>query len=123
MNVITHAEAPVFDIPGATFTAYAAPSRGACEVSLWSLELAPGSMSTPHHMDCEEVFLVVSGEAVVDVAGTRRALAAGDCLVLPAGARFSFEVGAAQPFRAVACMRAGGRAVLDGAPFAPPWAA
>jgi hypothetical protein len=37
------------------------------------------------------------------------------------GATFSFRVGAQEPFRAVACMRAGGQATLDGETFAPPW--
>jgi mannose-6-phosphate isomerase-like protein (cupin superfamily) len=121
MTLITHAEAPVFDIPGATFTAYAAPSRGASQVSLWSVELAAGTSSAPHCMDVEELFLGQSGAAVAVVDGTEHPIGPGDCLVLEAGAMFSFRVGADEAFRAVACMRTGGRATLDGETFAPPW--
>ena len=121
VTLISSGTAPVFDIPGATFTAYAAPSRGASEVSLWSVELEAGSTSAPHFMDCEELFFGQSGSAVAVVDGTEHPIGPGDCLVLPPGAEFSFRVGSAEPFRAVACMRAGGRATLGGETFAPPW--
>src|SRR3954470_5713310 len=114
MPLIAHDDAPVFDIPGATFTAYAAPSRGASQSSLWAVELAAGSTSAPHHMDCEELFFAQSGTAVAVVDGVEQLVGPGDFLVLPPGAEFSFRVGEREPFRAVAAMRAGGRAVLDG---------
>jgi quercetin dioxygenase-like cupin family protein len=121
VTLITHDEAPVFDIPGATFTAYAAPSRGASQVSLWSVELAAGTTSAPHYMDSEELFFGQTGTAVAVVDGTEHPLGPGDCLVIPPGAMFSFRVGEDEPFRALACMRSGGRATLDGETFAPPW--
>jgi mannose-6-phosphate isomerase-like protein (cupin superfamily) len=121
MALITRDKAPVFELPGATFTAYAAPSRGASQVSLWSVELDAGTTSQPHHMDVEELFLGQSGAAVAVVDGAEQPIGPGDCLVLPAGATFSFRVGADAPFRAVACMRTGGQATLDGETFAPPW--
>ena len=121
MTLITHRDAPVFEIQDATFTAYAAPSRGAEQVSLWSVALAAGSTSAPHHMDCEELFFAQSGTAVAVVDGAEYHVGPGDCLVLPAGAEFFFRVGEGEPFRAVAAMRTGGRAVMDGETFAPPW--
>ena len=121
MTFIAHDAAPVFDIPGATFTAYPAPSRGASQISLWAVELAAGSTSQPHHMDSEEIFYGQSGCAVAVVDGTEHHVGPGDCLVLAPGAEFSFRVGEHEPFRAVAAMRTGGRAVLDGEVFAPPW--
>jgi quercetin dioxygenase-like cupin family protein len=121
MTLIAQDDAPVFTIPGATFTAYAAPSRGASQVSLWSVELEAGTTSAPHFMDAEEIFLGVGGSAVAVVDGVEQPIGPGDCLILPAGAEFAFRVGATAPFRAVACMRAGGRATLDGETFAPPW--
>src|SRR4051812_4018941 len=125
MNIIRQADAPTFETPGATFQGYAAPSRGAGEVSMWSLELAPGSTSPVHHMDSEEVFLGLSGTAEVTIDCHTETLGAGDCLVLPAGTLFSFYVPEdAGPFRATACMRAGGQAIMNpaGPQFAPPWA-
>ena len=121
MTLIAQDDAPVFTIPGATFTGYAAPSRGASQVSLWSVELEAGSTSAPHFMDSEEIFFGQSGSAVAVVDGVEQPIGPGDCLVLPPGAEFSFRVGATAPFRAVVCMPAGGRATLAGETFAPPW--
>src|SRR4051812_24930055 len=127
MTIITSAEAPVFDVPGSTFTAYAAPSRGAEQVSLWCVELAPGTASPLHYMDCEEIFFALAGRATVTIDERTHALAARDCLILPAGTAFTLHVADADadgPFRAIACMPAGGRATMvpEGGTFAPPWA-
>ena len=65
MNLISQETAPPFAAGGATITGYAAPSRGATAVSLWRIELAPGSSSPLHQMDVEEVFLGLAGSAVV----------------------------------------------------------
>ena len=75
-------------------------------------------------MDCEEVFLCVGGSAVVAVDG-EAAAGAGDCLVLPAGADFALRVDAEAPFKAVACIPAGGKATMteSGDTLVPPWAA
>lgn len=127
MTLIAAADVAVFDIPDAHVVAYAAPSRGSTELCLWRIDIAPGSTSPLHHLDCEELFLCLDGAAVVELPGDlpgRRPIAAGDCLVLPAGTDFSFHVGD-QPFRAVACMRAGGKATMaaSGETVVPPWTA
>jgi quercetin dioxygenase-like cupin family protein len=125
MTIIRAAEAPVFDAAGSTFKAYAAPSRGADQVSLWCVELAPGTTSPLHHMDCEEIFFGLAGRAVATVAGQPHTLEAGDCLILPAGTDFTLHVAeAGEPFRAVACMPNGGQATMvpEGITIAPPWA-
>jgi mannose-6-phosphate isomerase-like protein (cupin superfamily) len=123
MHLITRTDAPSFDVEGTAVTAYAAPSRGSSEVSLWEIELAPGSTSPCHHMDREEVFLGLEGQAVAEIDGTEHLLGAGDCLILPAGTDFTLHVTGRQPFRAVACMPAGAQATMvpDGATFVPPW--
>src|SRR5829696_6416460 len=112
MQIIKRAEAPLFDAAGTTVTAYAAPSRGASEVSLWQIELAPGSTSPLHHMDREEVFLGLDGHATALVEDAEHPLGAGDCLILPAGTAFSLHVPGEQPFRALACLPAGGLATM-----------
>ena len=124
MVIIKRQDAPVVDAPGAIFTAYAAPSRGASQVSLWCVELDPGSTSPLHEMDCEEVFLGLEGRAVATVDDVEHAIGAGDCLILPPGTPFTLHAAEQQPFRALACIPAGGRATMipDGTPFAPPWA-
>ena len=125
MNLITSAEAAIFDVPDTHVIAYAAPSRGSTEVCLWRIDIAPGSTSPLHHMDCEEVFLCLDGNAVVAAAGQERPVEAGDCVVLPAGTDFSFRVVGDKSFRALACIRAGGKATMaaSGDTFVPPWAA
>jgi mannose-6-phosphate isomerase-like protein (cupin superfamily) len=124
MTIIKRRDAPRFHDEGISVTAYAAPSRGASQVSMWCLELAPGSTSPLHQMDCEEVFLGVDGRVLVTVDGTEHDIAAGDCLILPAETPFTFRVPGDQPFRALVCMPAGGQATLvpEGTTFPPPWA-
>ncbi len=124
MNLISEQSAPPFAAGGATITGYAAPSRGATAVSLWRIEFAPGSTSPLHQMDVEEIFLGLEGSAVVEADGRRTTVGAGDCLILPATTPFTLTAGPDRPFRAVACMPAGGRAIMlpDGAAFVPPWA-
>src|SRR3954447_24507598 len=102
MHIIERDAAPVFDTPGASFTGYAAPSRGASQVSMWCVELAPGSTSPLHQMDCEEVFLGLDGHAVATIDGAKRTIGAGDCLILPPGTPFTLHVPAQEPFRALA---------------------
>src|SRR3954451_1370314 len=119
MHLITRTDAPTFDAGGTAVVGYAAPSRGAAEVSLWQIELAPGSTSPRHHMDREEIFLGLDAHAVAEVDGTERSLGAGDCLILPAGSDFTLHVPGQRPFRAMACMPAGAQATMaaDGATF------
>jgi mannose-6-phosphate isomerase-like protein (cupin superfamily) len=75
-------------------------------------------------MDVEEVFLCLEGQAVAVVDNVETTVGAGDCLILPAATPFTLTAGADEPFRAVACMTAGGRATMlpNGATFVPPWA-
>src|SRR3954469_10871652 len=123
MLLIKRPDAPTFDAGGTIVTGYDAPSRGAVEISLWQIELAPGSTSPRHHMDREEIFLGLAGHAVADVEGTEQPFGPGDCLILPAGTDFTLHVPGQQPFRALACLPAGAQATMaaDGATFVPPW--
>ena len=124
MTLITRQAAPPFTVGGTTVTGYAAPSRGATEVSVWRIELAPGTSSPLHQMDVEEVFLVLDGDAVAVVADTRSTIGEGDCLIVPARTPFTLTSSDERPFLAVACMTAGGQATMlpDGGTFVPPWA-
>ncbi len=123
MHLIQHSEAPVFAAGDTSVTGYAAPSRGAEQVSLWRLDLAAGSTSPLHYMDCEEVFLGLQGAALVTVNGSEHTIGSGDCLILPPGTPFTLHVPGADPFQALACIPAGGQATMveTGATFPPPW--
>ena len=125
MPLIYAADAALFDVPDTQVMAYAAPSRGSTELCLWRIDIAPGSTSPLHHMDCEEVFMCVAGRAVLVTAEGEQDVVAGDCVVLATGTDFSFRVLGDQPFSAFACIRAGGKATMadSGDTFLPPWSA
>ena len=124
MNLISQQSAPPFAAGGTTITGYAAPSRGATTISLWRIELAGGCPSPLHLLEVVVLFLGLGGGGVVVVAGRHTTVTAGDCLILPPTTPFTLTAGPDQPFRAVACMPAGGQACMlpDGATFVPPWA-
>jgi mannose-6-phosphate isomerase-like protein (cupin superfamily) len=120
---ITKEAAPSFTIPGLTVTGLAAPSRGATETSVWTIEIAPGTPGTPHAVDREEVFVALAGRAAVAVSGRELELEPGEALIVPAGETFAIGNPHGEPFRAVAAAPVGCRAVLPGGePFVPPWA-
>ena len=86
--IISSDSAPVFRQEGVTAVGYASPSRGATDLSLWRLSLAPGEASPPHSLSREEVFLALGGSAVATIDGAEHPFADGDCLVVPTGVPF-----------------------------------
>ncbi len=122
--IISSEDAPIFRQDGVTAVGYASPSRGATDLSLWRLSLAPGETSPPHSLSREEVFLALAGSAVATIDGSAHPLAAGDCLVVPVDRPFILGAGA-EGLDAVCAMAAGGKATLlpDGPTISPPWAA
>jgi mannose-6-phosphate isomerase-like protein (cupin superfamily) len=122
--IIPFEDAPTFTQGGTVATGYASPSRGARDVSLWRLALAPEETSPPHTLSHEEVFLALDGSGTATLDGAEEAFAAGDCLIVPAGVPFVLRAGAAG-LGAVCAMAAGGQATLmpDGPTITPPWAA
>lgn len=123
MPHISKDTAPTFTIPGLTVTGLAAPSRGATETSVWTLEIAPDTPGTPHAVDREEVFVALAGRAAVELSGGELELAAGEALIVPAGETFAIGNPHAEPFRAVAAAPVGCHAILPGGErFVPPWA-
>jgi mannose-6-phosphate isomerase-like protein (cupin superfamily) len=124
MPLIPAAAAPTFELPGITFTGLASPSRGSTQTCVWTLALDPGMTGAPHHLDQEEVFVAVEGEAVATVDGEELPLRPGDGLVVPARTSFSISNPNASRFVAVAVLPVGGQASWgDGQYFTPPWAA
>ena len=123
MHVIRAAEAPVFELPGVTFTGLAAPSRGSAGLCTWRLSVSPGLQSPePHTLDHDEVFVVTSGRIRLtpdgDPAGP------GDAVVVPAGHPIQLVNPDPSPAEVIVAIRAGftGKAA-DGSDIAtPPWA-
>ncbi|MEA2479058.1 MAG: hypothetical protein QOJ07_980 [Thermoleophilaceae bacterium] len=121
--VIRGDDAPRFGQDGTEITGYAAPSRGSAGVAAWRLRLHPGAASPLHELTAGEAFLVLSGRGSFEVAGERHEVGAGDAICVPPGARFKLANEHDEPFEAIACMPAGGKASVDGGdPFVPPWA-
>lgn len=58
---------------------------------------APQSVITDHRHPFDEVRMVVEGELILDIAGNKLLLRAGDRIVIPSNTRHSKRVEASQP--------------------------
>jgi mannose-6-phosphate isomerase-like protein (cupin superfamily) len=124
MTIIREHDAPRFGDDGVSVTGLASPSRGCATVSAWRVVLDPGAASPEHTLTSDEAFVALRGTATVSLDGAEHDLGAGDCLVVAPERRFVIRNDGAEPFEAVCCMAAGGRAVVAGqGEFVPPWAA
>jgi quercetin dioxygenase-like cupin family protein len=123
MPIVKSSLAPLFEMPNLSVRGLAAPSRGSEQTCVWQLTPPPGTPGTRHSVDREEIFVVLDGQAHVEVDGAAAAtLTAGDTLIVPPDRAFSLSNPGLQPFTAVAVLPVGGRATLPGgAPFSPPW--
>ncbi|GAB2721320.1 cupin domain-containing protein [Nocardia thraciensis] len=120
MPVVRGSTAPVFDLPNATFTGLASPSRGAAETCVWRTRVKPGAAPDEHSFDREEVILAIAGRAVALLEGVRHEIAAGDAVVIPAGTSFGLGNPYDEPFEAVAVLPVGATArMADGATLVP----
>ena len=122
MTHIAAADAPIFNLPGTTFTGLAAPSRGARENAVWRVALEPGTLPRAHQLTREEILVATSGTATASLNGEDIRFAAGDALIIPAFAEFSLANPGDTTFEAVAVLPVGARAMMqDGELFEPPW--
>jgi quercetin dioxygenase-like cupin family protein len=126
--IISSTHAPTFALGDVVFTGLAAPSRGSTENAVWRVRLTSAEPGAVHTLDREEVLVAVSGRAVATLDGIEHEVAAGDAVVVPAGATFALRCaetdhGSGPGFEAVAVLPVGGRACMPGGdPFVPPWA-
>lgn len=126
--IVDHTQAPQFALPeiapGLAVTGHASPSAGASETSVWRLTLAPGTPGgDPHSVTREEIFVCLSGRAVVQLDAGERILAAGDTLILPPDTQFSLGNPYREPFEAMVVFPIGGQAKTVHGMMTPPWAA
>jgi mannose-6-phosphate isomerase-like protein (cupin superfamily) len=123
MNIVRAAHAPVFDLPGISFTALAAPSRGSAQVCAWLLTVDPtfdpGESQT---LDRDEVFVVVDGSIQWGDGG--EIVEKGDAVVAVAGEHIRFTNPGEVPALVYVAIQAGFNAVTsDGTTIGtPPWA-
>jgi quercetin dioxygenase-like cupin family protein len=105
----------------ATVTGLASPSRGATEILLYRMDLAPGAALPPHRHDHEEAFHLLSGTLASVQAGERIPVWAGDAVMIPSGVLHSARAGPDGAVLLVA-MPKGTRTIRpDGASSVPPW--
>ena len=122
MPVIHADQAAVHKMHGTSFTAYASPQRGSRELCAWHIEIPGRTMGVRHHVSREEVLYVLSGTIQASVDGRAEHAAAGDVILVPAGARFGVDNLADGPATAWVTTSVGFRGILpDGSWIAPPW--
>ncbi|HET9144453.1 cupin domain-containing protein [Actinophytocola sp.] len=122
MTVIRAAEAPRFELPGAEFTALAAPSRGSAGLCTWRLSVHPDRPEPePHTLDQDEVFMVLSGTVRATPDGAE--LGPGDAVVVPAGEPIALVNTGSTAAELYVAIRAGFTGTMaDGSTISPPWA-
>ena len=122
MPVIRAAQSVVHQMHGTSFTSYASPARGSRELCAWRLEIPGHTDGVPHHVSREEVLYVLSGTLRVTLDGDVTEAAAGDVVLVPAGAQFGASNQADSPATAWVTTTVGFAGVLpDGSWFTPPW--
>ncbi|MFC4011861.1 cupin domain-containing protein [Nonomuraea purpurea] len=103
-------------------TTFASPTQGGASWSLWRVDAKPGAEGPVHTIDGEQVWSWVGGSAVVELAGERYTVAAGDTVVMPAGVVRRVVAGPGGGYSAIVTAPAGVRAAVDGADYGvPPW--
>lgn len=122
MPVIRAAQSVVHQMHGTSFTSYASPARGSRELCAWHIEIPGRTEGVPHHVSREEVLYILGGTLRVTVDGETADAAAGDVVLVPAGAEFAASNQAEDPATAWVTTTVGFAGVLpDGSWFSPPW--
>jgi quercetin dioxygenase-like cupin family protein len=122
MPVIHADHAAVHQMHGTSFTAYASPARGSRELCAWHIEIPGRTEGVRHRVSREEVLYVLSGTIRASLDGEAEDAAAGDVIVVPAGAQFGVDNLGEEPATAWVTTSVGLLGVLpDGSWISPPW--
>jgi mannose-6-phosphate isomerase-like protein (cupin superfamily) len=105
------------------FTSLATPSSGTSQTTLWKIEVPVGAPPTAHALSNEELFVVLSGSAVVRIDGTDQRAEVGDSIVIPRETVFELTNGGAAMLTLLSCMPAGTEVIMGDVRFVPPWTA
>ena len=122
MPVIHADQSAVHQMHGTSFTAYASPARGSRELCAWHIEIPGHTEGVRHRVSREEVLYVLSGTIRASLDGQTEDAAAGDVIVVPAGAQFGVDNPGGEPATAWVTTSVGLLGVLpDGSWITPPW--
>ncbi|UUU20939.1 cupin domain-containing protein [Streptomyces sp. DSM 40750] len=123
MPVVRSSEAVVHEIHGARFVSYATPRTGSKELAAWRGEVPPGTRAPAHTVSKEEILHLLSGELLVTLDGRTDRVAAGDTLIINAGATLAVENPTTETAVTWVTTSLGLEAELaDGTQIVPPWA-
>jgi quercetin dioxygenase-like cupin family protein len=124
VSVIRRADSRRTRTPNAVMTTFASPTQGGSGIALWRVDMAPGAAGPLHAFDAEQVWTVLDGGATVTLDGEELTVAAGDSVVLPAGALRRVAADPHAGVAAVVAAVAGARAAVPGdEPVLPAWIA
>ncbi|WP_406288450.1 cupin domain-containing protein [Embleya sp. NBC_00896] len=84
MPVIRSADVRVTTTPNAVMTTYASPTQGGSVAALWRADMGAAAVGPYHAFDAEQIWTVLTGAFVIDLAGEKLTVGAGDTVVVPA---------------------------------------
>lgn len=124
MPLLTSEVAKVYSMHDVSFTAVANSTSGAKQLAGWTAEFAPHTPGQEHRMSAEELLFVVRGSLDVELDGSEFTAAAGDAVLIPAGAAFRVSNAADTAALAWVVTTLGMTATMaaDEAVISPPWA-
>lgn len=114
MSVITETEERTTRNPVGFAAGLAGPSVGSKQVSTWRVLMEPGVESKPHEVDKDQVWMPVAGAFAFNFEGQTFEVAAGQAIVVPAGAVRTFRAVDVQS-QALVAMAVGGTVAVVGA--------
>jgi quercetin dioxygenase-like cupin family protein len=85
-TVIRDADSRRTQVPSGLVTTLASPAQGGSGLVVWRMDITPGAAGPAHAYDTEQVWTVIAGQATVELDGGPVTVAAGDTLLIPAGA-------------------------------------
>lgn len=105
------------ETPNAVMHTLAAPSTGASDLAVWTVEMRAGQAGPVHRAEHEQVWVVLDGRLAVNGS----AHAAGETVVIGAGEER--RITALEDVRALVASRGGGTVTTAAGTHPLPWAA
>lgn len=84
MVVIREQDARRTQTPNALMTTLASPTQGEAATAVWRVDMQPSHAGPLHHIDEQQVWTVLAGDASVELGDETFDLSTGDTMVLPA---------------------------------------
>jgi quercetin dioxygenase-like cupin family protein len=123
MPVVRSSEAVTHEIHGVRFVSYATPRSGSKELCAWRGEIPAGLKAPAHTVSREEIFHLLDGELLITLDGRTERIAAGDTVIINAGATLTVENPTDRTAYSWVTTSVGLEARLaDGTRIMPPWA-